>query len=491
MQLHEDRRSSPRAGRRARPAAALSLLALAGALPGCGAVIGYADEGLEPFAGASLDGEALEEVCQSFGGVVIGGPFVLADLAASLAIDVTLLPLVLLKALHEALREEPAAPVLPRAPAPAAPEATPPPGWPALVGWPAGPEDRAEEVGAAGPEVPGWLAAACVSERGRLRLESVEGRRLPRGVADVAAAARLPGGRVAHGRGVDVELSPAAGRFPGAPARGRVVGLAAAPDGSCLAAATESGAALLLPLRPDAAGPLHVPGAPRGARAVAFDPQGRLLAIGGWSGEVGVWLRDPRWSPVTPVGRFSVADLDVGPAPAGTEWPEPATQVQVGADGAARADARWVPALAWLDERTLVVGRADGALFRRGLGELPVPLGRRLEASPLAIVPAGAGLLLGLADGRVVLARLDGASRKDRLLGRHEGAVVAAAVDGARAATAGLDGAVQTWDLEAGAPLDRIDLAAIDDLPAGVALEEGGRRLVIVTRRGLVLRYGP
>ncbi len=481
--------------RRATTAAAAALVGAA-SLPGCGAIISYGiDPGnpLEPLGGMKNDGIALAGLADtgpiSF---LFFSPIVIADAVASLAIDLALMPFVLLDHISGEDRPEPyyppCSPSPPPPPEPAPP--TPPDApaeWPLLVGVPPAVEGApAADQLLTGPELEALVASVGAGDRGRLRLLSARGRQVEPGATTIAAAAPLPDGRLAFAHRATVELFDPATPVE-APARvddtrqepDRIVGLAARDDGACLAFASAQGAWLCV-LGPDRPGwgPTPLPNAPRGGRALAL--HGRLVAVGGWDGDVAVYAlgQDEESPQPTLVARAFVAvPWSHGGTPAAT--PESPGDVWPTA-------AAWISSLAWQGGE-LVIGRGDGQLLRWApLGDLPpAPAGPSLGAAPLVLQAHERGLVVGLADGRVLLVH----GGEEALLGRHAGPVVALHARGGLVASAGLDGVVRILDLEtpAAEALDAVDLGPLEDLPCGVALDE--EALVVATRRGLLLRY--
>lgn len=469
------------APRRIAPSAAAAALVGAASLPGCGAIFSYGidpSNPLEPLGGMKNDGVALAGLADagplSF---LFFSPIVVADAVASLAIDLALLPFVVLDHLGE---REPAPyypPYEPSPPPPAPAPPTPPDApaeWPLLVGVPTStPDAPGTDQGLFGPELEALVASVGAGDRGRLRLAAACGRQVEPGATSIAAAAALPDGRLAFAERTTVKLfdpeAPvlAAARVDERGEEGRLVGLAARDDGAFLALSGAEGA-WLVPLgsRPldRAPSPLHE--APRGGRALAL--RGRLVAVGGWNGDVAVYALGERPDDEPPqaslLARVSVAFP-------GEDWPTAAA---------------WVASLAWQGGE-LVIGRGDGQLLRWApLGDLPpAPAGPSLGSAPLALQAHERGLVVGLADGRVLLVR----GGEETPLGRHAGPVVALHARGGLVASAGLDGVARLLDLESpGAePLEAIDLGPLEDTPCGVALDEAA--LVVATRRGLLLRY--
>jgi WD40 repeat protein len=157
-----------------------------------------------------------------------------------------------------------------------------------------------------------------------------------------------------------------------------------------------------------------------GARAIAFSPDGRLLAIGAACGEV------------------SIADVSSTPA----ESPWRPVLVHEGAVSALAFAARG-------DERVLASGGDDGfvrAALVSADGAVVSSSRVAIGAGPVtALALDGERAVAGTARGAIALARLAPPS-VERTVDRHDGPIAAIALVKSRIATAGWDGLVKLSD---------------------------------------------
>ncbi len=111
-----------------------------------------------------------------------------------------------------------------------------------------------------------------------------------------------------------------------------------------------------------------------------------------------------------------------------------------------------------------------------------------VPAGPLG--PSGTHVLVGMADGGLVLAEVSesGATRDPPLLG-HQARITALAVsaDGRRAVSASMDGEVRLWDLAARRELGVLDLGLERDAAMSVAITPDGERFAAGTTTGAVI----
>lgn len=493
-------------------------LALAAALGGCGTtlsvVFGSGGSGQHgrlwrggAFGGVTLDGFALLYcVVVPFPGW-LGLPFVLVDLPLSFVADLLIAPIYLIAdraADHPAPPDPP--PAAPPRPRPRPPEAQPAPGGrPVARAEGGGPPRLQLQAGAAAPPAPPqpppawrevlrprpWPAPppgdglvdvqerdldhrqpaavepwAAVARTGAgLRLASVSGRHAtvvrgePRGPAVLAAAVGADGvAVVGHGPAV------LGWSRPGGTSRGPTSHARAAADLQVVGVgACRDGVVVVEPRRTYLVQPggrvRALSGHAAGGYAVATAPAAGWAAVGGWDGVVR--LHDLR-------GGAPVC-LDAG-APA------------------------WASAALAQDDARLVVGHADGTLVR---WELATRRCTRLGADAggvlaLATSPDGALLVSAGLGPEVVVRDLASGRTLARLRPPGlEGPVVALAFgrDPRTVLVGSYDGAVRWLDATTGAEVDRLDLRPLDDAPRALGVDRD--EVVIVTRRGAVLRYRP
>ncbi len=200
-------------------------------------------------------------------------------------------------------------------------------------------------------------------------------------------------------------------------------------------------------------------GHPSTVSAVAFTPDGRLLATGSQDGSVGIWdAADGRARTTFRAGGSAVLSLAFTPAA-----DELAASAQ---DGAIR----------FFD---VVTGQE-----RMGVG------GGQVGAGPIRFVPDGRGLIAAGGDG-VVRVWETSPDPGWVLLRDHEGAVesVAFAPDGRTLASGGADRKVRLWDLNTGQVART--LAGLPDEVQALAFSRDGRRLAAGLGPSLTLGTAP
>lgn len=260
------------------------------------------------------------------------------------------------------------------------------------------------------------------------------------------------------------------------------------------------GRVLLRPLRPGA--PAAALNTRARVRALAFSPDGRLLAVGSDSGTVAVWdwragrercaYGVPRAAPVTAL-RFATSGATLGSVDYAGSLRRVAVascaQIGTGVEGLGGSFAALSPDLgraaatdAGIPEVALADLRSDAASRRAVQGTTRFLLS-------LALDPRGDRIALGTQAGEILQVDGDLRSVAPPLRG-HRSDVTALAYQegGARLASGSIAGEVIVWDLERTAPLE-----ATRVLPhagaAALAFSPGGQSLVVALQDGGVVRW--
>lgn len=266
-----------------------------------------------------------------------------------------------------------------------------------------------------------------------LEAASVPGRApLPEALGALYRALAATGGRPLRGSAATVEA------------------VAFSPDGALLATAGDDGSVQIWPTADPAADPARLRGHAGAARAVAFSPDGSTLATAGDDGAVRLW----------PVGRPDAA---------------PATLAGHGAS---------VRALAFSpDGRLVAAGAADGGLLVWRAADPAAPparlAGHSEAVNGLAFTPDGSRLI-SISDDLTARVWSVRDPAPPRTLAGHADAIQAMALsaDGATLATGSRDGAVLVWRLDA------------DDEPLALAGDLGSIRALALSPDGAQLAAG-
>jgi len=276
--------------------------------------------------------------------------------------------------------------------------------------------------------------------------------RLDSAVTAVALSADGRVGALGGGTGIDVFEVPGLRRlrfFPELAARGR--GLALSADGALLAASVRTRAEAI---RRHAKHAVEVWSLRDGkhvatldpaieVRAAAFSPDGRLLAVGGENLGIELWdvaKGRARWRKLAHSANGEILSLAFSP-----DGRRLLSGAKVdGAGGGAETDE-------WMD--TLRLWNVDTAAQIRPLAEGTSIAG--FSADGRFIIDAGgAGAAVFRADADEPFVGLPHFADPKQSMQFVEGAALS--LDGARAATAGSDGALATWDVGAGRELERV-----------------------------------
>jgi serine/threonine-protein kinase len=235
---------------------------------------------------------------------------------------------------------------------------------------------------------------------------------------------------------------------------GRVVALAFSPDGGLLASGSHDGNVHVWnPLT----GKLHkqLQAHEQPVAAVAFAPDGQALATAGWDGNVKLWDLSS-WQPRR-VAHDKARVLTLGFSPDSSQ-------------------------LAWgRDDGTLTVAAVASGTFSE-----PFHHRQKVPVTIAAFTPNGHELALGGGDGRLHLGRWAGSVlRRRAVLVGHSGSIHAAtfAPGGRRLATVGEDGRLILWQTASGAKVREWDLGR---QLYSVAYASDGRHLVTANSNGLL-----
>jgi WD40 repeat protein len=161
-------------------------------------------------------------------------------------------------------------------------------------------------------------------------------------------------------------------------------------------------------------------------------------------------------------------------------------------DGALRAEASFVTALAFIDDATFVAGRDDGRLeVWRADATAPAQVLDGHPAQRITVLEAVPGRRLVVAATGEGAASCWDVAAGDRVWERpalHGRVVNGLAATGRLVASVSQDARLALTDVDTGALVDELDLSPSSDAPYDVAWLPGARGLVVSTGRGVVLR---